>query len=179
MMTVRSILVGALSVLLLTVGYATASSAGASPVVDDEGLVGAWRSQVQFTSGAFAEVKDLELMYAFNSGGTMTESSNYDGSPPVPPAYGVWRKVAVGQYEARYSFYVTKAPKAFEDIAKGGRLVTRRHRSHRREDSAGGRREDVHVHAASRYLRRDRQAHREWQRSLRSWVPDGLLTGAM
>jgi hypothetical protein len=119
-MTVRSIFVGALSVLLLTVGYATASSAGASPVVDDEGLVGAWRSQVQFTSGAFAEVKDLELMYAFNSGGTMTESSNYDGSPPVPPAYGVWRKVAAGQYEARYSFYVTKAPKAFEDIAKGG-----------------------------------------------------------
>jgi hypothetical protein len=119
-MTVRSIFVGALSVLLLTVGYATASSAGAPPVVDDEGLVGAWRSQVQFTSGAFAEVKDLELMYAFNSGGTMTESSNYDGSPPVPPAYGVWRKVAAGQYEARYSFYVTKAPKAFEDIAKGG-----------------------------------------------------------
>lgn len=109
-----------LSALLLTAGYATASSSSAPPDVDDEGLVGAWRSQVQFTSGAFASVKDLELMYAFNSGGTMTESSNYDGSPPVPPAYGVWRMVAAGQYEARYSFYVTKAPKAFEDIAKGG-----------------------------------------------------------
>jgi hypothetical protein len=116
----RSIFVGAFSVLLLTVGHATASSSSAPQEVDDAGLVGAWRSQVQFTSGAFAEVKDLELMYAFNAGGTMTESSNYDGSPPVPPAYGVWRKVAAGQYQAKYSFYVTRAPKAFEDIAKGG-----------------------------------------------------------
>jgi hypothetical protein len=120
MMTMRSIGAGAFSLLLLTVGYATASSSGSPRGVDDEGLVGAWRSRVQFTSGAFASVKDLELMYAFNAGGTMTESSNYDGSPPVPPAYGVWRKVAAGQYEARYSFYVTKAPKAFDDIAKGG-----------------------------------------------------------
>ena len=109
-----------LSALLLTCGYASASPSGAAKDLGDEGLVGAWRSQVQFTSGAFASVKDLELMYAFNAGGTMTESSNYDGSPPVPPAYGVWRKVAAGQYEARYSFYVTKAPKAFDDIAKGG-----------------------------------------------------------
>ena len=40
-------------------------------------LAGAWRGKVQFTSGAFAEIKDLEFMYAFNAGGTMTESSNY------------------------------------------------------------------------------------------------------
>ena len=59
----------------------------------DTGLFGAWRGSVQFTTGAFAEVKDLDFMYLFNAGGTMLESSNYDGAPPVPPAYGVWRKV--------------------------------------------------------------------------------------
>ena len=37
-------------------------------------------------------MKDLEFMYVFNVGGTMTASSNYDGAPPVPPAYGVWRR---------------------------------------------------------------------------------------
>ena len=41
-------------------------------------LVGEWRAHLQFTSGAFAPVKDLEFMYVFNQGGTMTESSNYD-----------------------------------------------------------------------------------------------------
>ena len=65
-----------------------AASAVASPE-----LLGEWRAQLQFTSGAFAAVKDLEFMYVFNSGGTMTESSNYDASPPVPPAYGIWRTV--------------------------------------------------------------------------------------
>ena len=59
-------------------------------------------------------------MYVFNAGGTMTESSNYDGAPPVPPAYGVWRKVGSRQYELKYAFYVTKAPATFDDIAKGG-----------------------------------------------------------
>ena len=63
-------------------------------------LVGEWRAQLQFTSGAFAPVKDLEFMYAFNQGGTMTESSNYDASPPVPPAYGIWRKVGTKEFEA-------------------------------------------------------------------------------
>src|SRR5262245_16088720 len=83
-------------------------------------LVGAWRGSVQFTNGAFAEVKDLEFMYVFNSGGTMTESSNYDGAPPVPPAYGVWRKVAARKYEAKYEYFWTRAPANFEALAKGG-----------------------------------------------------------
>ena len=73
-------------------------------------LAGEWRAQLQFTSGAFAPIKDLEFMYAFNQGGTMTESSNYDASPPVPPAYGIWRKVGDREFEAKYEFYVTKAP---------------------------------------------------------------------
>ena len=83
-------------------------------------MAGEWRAQLQFTSGAFAAIKDLEFMYAFNQGGTMTESSNYDASPPVPPAYGIWRKVGDNEYEAKYEFYVTKAPAAFDEIAKGG-----------------------------------------------------------
>jgi hypothetical protein len=83
-------------------------------------LTGEWRAALQFTSGAFASVRDLEFMYAFNQGGTMTESSNYDASPPVPPAYGIWRKVGDRQFEAKYEFYVTRAPAAFGEIAKGG-----------------------------------------------------------
>lgn len=83
-------------------------------------LQGEWRAQLQFTSGAFATIKDLEFMYVFNQGGTMTESSNYDASPPVPPAYGIWRKVGTRAFEAKYEFYVTKAPTSFDEIAKGG-----------------------------------------------------------
>jgi len=83
-------------------------------------LVGQWRAKLQFSSGAFAPIKDLEFMYVFNQGGTMTESSNYDESPPVPPAYGIWRKVGSGEFEAKYEFYVTIAPAAFDEIVKGG-----------------------------------------------------------
>ena len=85
-----------------------------------DNLVGAWRSQIRFSDGALAEMKDLEFMVVFNAGGTMTESSNYDGAPPAPPAYGVWKKDGPRHYEARYEFYVTKPPEVFEDIAKGG-----------------------------------------------------------
>jgi hypothetical protein len=83
-------------------------------------LQGEWRAQLQFSSGAFAPIKDLEFMYVFNQGGTMTESSNYDASPPVPPAYGIWRKVGDRKYEIKYEFYVTKPPASFDDIAKAG-----------------------------------------------------------
>ena len=86
-------------------------------------LVGEWRARLQFTSGAFASIKDLEFMYVFSQGGTMTESSNYDASPPVPPAYGIWRKVGASEFEAKYEFYVTKAPAAFDEIVKGGGWV--------------------------------------------------------
>lgn len=85
-----------------------------------DNLVGAWRGTVQFATGAFAETKDLEFMYAFNSGGTMTESSNYDATPPVPPAYGAWRKVGPRKYEARYQFYQNKAVASADELVKGG-----------------------------------------------------------
>ncbi len=77
-------------------------------------------ARVQFREGAFAAVKDLELLYAFNAGGTMLESSNYDGAPPVPPAYGVWRRTGSGRYELRYRFFTTKPPSDFAAIAGGG-----------------------------------------------------------
>jgi hypothetical protein len=105
-----------LSMGLLLAGCATHSAKNGA----DAGLVGAWRSKIQFTSGAFASVKDLEFMYVFNAGGTMTESSNYDGAPPVPPAYGVWRQTGPREFEAKYVFYSTKPPAKFEDIASGG-----------------------------------------------------------
>ena len=95
-------------------------AASAYPAAD---LVGEWRAQLQFTTGAFASIKDLEFMYVFSQGGTMTESSNYDAAPPVPPAYGVWRKTGTREFEARYEFFSTKATNPLEEIAKGGGWV--------------------------------------------------------
>jgi len=83
------------------------------------GLVGAWRGKVQFTSGAFAATTNLEFCYVFNEGGTMTESSNYDGAPPVPPAYGVWCKCGDRRFQAKYLYFWTKAPNAFRPRAGG------------------------------------------------------------
>jgi hypothetical protein len=88
---------------------------GSSP-----GLAGAWRSSVQFNTGPLAAVKDLEFLYVFNAGGTMTESSNYDGAPPVPPAYGIWRALGPREFEARYEFYATRPPASVTDITGGG-----------------------------------------------------------
>jgi len=95
---------------------------GCRPAMSETGdsLAGAWRARVQFTTGALAPVKDLEFMYVFNEGGTMTESSNYDASPPMPPAYGVWKEVGIGQYEARYSFFMTSTASILDEISKGG-----------------------------------------------------------
>jgi hypothetical protein len=83
-------------------------------------LVGAWKGKVQFRTGAFAEIKDFEFMWVYNSGGTMTESSNYDGVPPTPPAYGIWKKTGDKQYEARYEFYWNKVPASYEELIKAG-----------------------------------------------------------
>ena len=87
---------------------------------DTLGLVGQWRARIDFRDGDFAAVDDLEFMYVFNLGGTLTESSNYDGAPPVPPAYGIWRQVGPGRFEARYEFYPTRAPAALAELTAGG-----------------------------------------------------------
>jgi len=58
-------------------------------------------------------------MLVFHSDGTMTESSNYDAAPPVPPAYGTWRAGAPGTFEAHYEFYVTQAADPGGEPAQG------------------------------------------------------------
>ena len=110
----------ALSSLLPVAGWCEQTPSGAQKAPANDSLAGAWRAKVQFKSGMLADWKGLEFMYAFNAGGTMTESSNYDGSPPGPPAYGVWRKTGARQFEARYEVFLTKSPKPLEEIAKGG-----------------------------------------------------------
>lgn len=105
--------------------FAIATSAVPGMCVADTGnssdsLVGAWRGKVQFTSGAFADTRDLEFMYAFNIGGTMTESSNYDAAPPVAPAYGAWKRVGTRKYEAKYEFFQSKAVTTTDELLKAG-----------------------------------------------------------
>jgi hypothetical protein len=92
----------------------------AQPLAAQADLAGAWKGKVTFTSGMFAGLKGLEYMYVFNAGGTMTESSNFDGVPPVPPAYGIWRKTGPATFEAKYQWFQTKAVKTASDIAKYG-----------------------------------------------------------
>ena len=97
---------------------APAPNDGARPEAVD--LVGQWRARLEFRDGDFAVFDDLEFMYVFNAGGTMTESSNYDAAPPVPPAYGIWRRTGPDRFEAKYEFYPTSPPAALEDLTGGG-----------------------------------------------------------
>ena len=110
----------AISALLPVAGWGQVASTATRASAANDAVTGAWRAKVQFKSGMLADWKNLEFMYAFNQGGTMTESSNYDGSPPGPPAYGVWRKTGARQFEARYEVFLTKSAKPLEEIAKGG-----------------------------------------------------------
>jgi hypothetical protein len=91
----------ALAVVLVAAGCSADQPVEAAP------LAGAWRSSIQFETGAFAAIEDLEFMYVFNAGGTLTESSNYDAAPPVPPAYGVWREIGPNEFEAKYEYFAT------------------------------------------------------------------------
>lgn len=109
---------GALVALLVLSACARSDSAP-EPAAKTGSVIGAWRSQIRFSSGAFTTMKNLEFMYVFNQGGTLTESSNYDAAPPVPPAYGVWRSTGPGKFEAKYYFYITAPPKKFEEITSG------------------------------------------------------------
>lgn len=97
-------------------------SATADVVSAPDTLRGAWRSQIRFEHASLAQFKDLEFLFVFNEGGTLTESSNYDAAPPVPPAYGIWRATGPRQFEATYVFYVTAPPKRLEELttATGG-----------------------------------------------------------
>lgn len=115
-----SLIGGAPAALALLACLAIAGCSAAPPSAAPPALVGAWRGTVQFRGGVLAPVKDLEFLYVFNAGGTMTESSNYDGVPPVPPAYGEWRAGAAGRFEARYTFFTTRPPADLKTITSGG-----------------------------------------------------------
>jgi hypothetical protein len=111
----------ALLLLAGCTGASTPAPAAVSP------LVGAWENRLQFSSGDMATIKDFRFLYSFNLGGTMTESSDYDGAPPVPPAYGVWHEIGPNKFEAKYVFYQTKPPASFKEITSGsGWLPTSR-----------------------------------------------------
>ena len=115
----RSLLM-ALGLVAALLGVMTVTGCQVLMIDGTDDLTGAWRGKVQFKTGAFAAVKDLDFLYVFNLGGTMMESSNYDAMPPVTPAYGVWKKTGPRQYEARYVYYWTKPPAALDEITKGG-----------------------------------------------------------
>jgi len=89
-------------------------------------IIGAWRSSIQVSSGVLNEAKGLEFMYVFHSDGTMTESSNYDAAPPVPPAYGIWLNQGAGRIEARYEFFTTARSTADDASAGVGWLPSGR-----------------------------------------------------
>ena len=96
------------------------SSFAAETGKGNDTLIGAWRGRVQFTSGALAETKDLEFMYTFNVGGTMTESSNYDAAPPCTPAYGEWRATGENTFEAKYTFFNMKPTQNADSLITNG-----------------------------------------------------------
>jgi len=103
--------------LLLAAACASPRPSGAA----DSTLAGAWTSKVEFHSGALAQFQDLQFMLVFAEGGTVTESSNYDAAPPVPPAYGSWREVGPNRFRARYEFFLTRAAtEDEEEKASGG-----------------------------------------------------------
>ena len=107
------------AIVVLSLAMTPIRATAQTPKASDD-LVGAWRGKVTLTSGVFATLKDLHYMYVFNAGGTMTESSNYDGVPPVPPAYGVWRRTGPRAFEAKYQWFQSKSVSSSDELMKSG-----------------------------------------------------------
>ena len=98
-----------LSLALMLTACGSAQSPPSGGAADRDALVGAWRSKIVFQGGALAGMKDLEFLHAYNAGGTMTESSNYDEAPnSSPPAYGIWKQVAPRTFQTKYVYYTTR-----------------------------------------------------------------------
>lgn len=109
-----------LSATLIITGCGNGQPSRASVAADRGMLVGAWRSKVVFRSGPLAGMKGLEFLYAYNAGGTMTESSNYDeAANSSPPAYGIWKQIDARTFETRYVFYTTKESSPADGTPKG------------------------------------------------------------
>lgn len=116
----RTLIPCLLTVLALGLGAGCKQPADPADIAaPDIQITGAWRSHVQFGSGPFVAIKDLEFMYVFNAGGTLTESSNYDAAPPVPPAYGIWKRTGRNTFEAQYEFYLTRIPERADGLGPG------------------------------------------------------------
>jgi len=109
-----------LLLVLIISGCMKGESAESSASADGGMLVGAWRSKIVFKSGPLAQAKDLEFLSVYNSGGTMTESSNYDeAANSSPPAYGLWKQVGPNRFQTKYMFYTTKEPGPGDGASKG------------------------------------------------------------
>jgi hypothetical protein len=108
----RVLLAASLTVAATAIaGCAIAPASQTTTSSESGGLEGAWRSRISFSTGTFAPVKDMEFLYAYNAGGTMTESSNYDeAANSTPPAYGIWKQTAPGKFETKYLFFMTRPP---------------------------------------------------------------------
>jgi hypothetical protein len=108
------------SAVLFIAGCGNDRSSQTRASADRGTLVGAWRSKIAFRNGPLAAMKDLEFLYAYNAGGTMTESSNYDeAANSSPPAYGVWRELDPRTFETKYVFYMTKSPSPGDGAPNG------------------------------------------------------------
>jgi hypothetical protein len=103
-------------ILFALFSWFTPSYATSSP----NELTGEWRAKIQFKDGILEPYKDMEFMYSFNAGGTLTESSNHDSDPPVPPAYGIWRQTAPREFQIKYEYYATEAPADIATLLNGG-----------------------------------------------------------
>ena len=115
----RALLLVALATAVITAACAKDQSSG-DTAPSEATLVGAWRSKIVFQNGALAGVKDLEFMYAYNAGGTMTESSNYDeAANSSPPAYGIWKQISPRTFQTNYVFFTTKEPASGAGSPKG------------------------------------------------------------
>jgi hypothetical protein len=116
----RPLVLGLLSAAACASPGSAGSASPGSAASASSSIAGAWTSKVEFRSGALAAYEGLEFMLVFGEGGTLTESSNYDAAPPVPPAYGTWTETGPNRFRARYEFFVTRAATEDEAEAAGG-----------------------------------------------------------
>ena len=164
------------SCLSLLVTALTLACQGRPPATSsNQNLAGAWRVEIQFQSGDFAAIRDLQFMTVFNQGGTLTESSNYDGAPPVPPAYGIWRATGPDAFEAKYEFFVTKAPAAIADLTTGGGWLPTGRGVFTEAIQLSPRRRRLYVANSLRRVRFAGPTARRRRRSRRARRPDDVL----
>jgi hypothetical protein len=106
----------ALVVLLVCVACSKASAPKATA---QPSLEGAWRSHVTFTSGPLKGIP-FQFLITYAAGGGLVESSNFDESPPVLPAYGSWGRLGPTSFKSTYIFWTTStAPKGWTFSGSG------------------------------------------------------------